>query len=221
MPVKSYLITTCGSRSLVAKTCRSCKELKLASEFKRRPRKGQVLEHYDSECKHCGFLRSNECLKRANDESLEKATRYRDNWTKDEIATLQRLEGLGLSHREIAERLGRTISAVFNRLQRLRRDGEGNVAGVHLCYYDSRADKVMHVGRTYVVSRKGVHHRLNMAAQELVELHPQLIFFIQVDEGGEYMGIRGLDSLKQGEDREPEDSAEDLEVLTHPSQNEN
>jgi len=221
MSAKPYLITTCGNRPLVAKTCRSCNELKAATEFKRRPRKGQVLEHYDSECKRCGHLRSNQSLKRSNDESLEKATRYRENWTKDELATLQRLEGLGLSHREIAERLGRTISAVFNRLQRLRREGMENVAGVHLCYYDSRSDRVMRVGRTHVVSRKGVHHRLNKAAQELVELHPQLIFFLEVDEGGEYMGIRGIDTLKEGDDREPEDTSEDLEVLAHPSQNEN
>lgn len=212
MPVKPYSITTCGNRILIAKTCSSCNELKMASEFKRRPRKGQVQEHYDSECRHCGYLRSNQSLKRANDESLEKATRYRDNWTKDEVATLQRLEGLGLSHREIAERLGRTISAVFNRLQRLRRDGEEAVAGVRLCYYDSSADKVFRVGQTFVMARKGSEHRLNKAAQELVELHTQLIFFIEVDEGGEYMGIRGLDSLKQGDDREPEDTSEDLEV---------
>lgn len=213
MPVKSYSVTMCGNRPLVAKTCRSCNELKMASEFNRYLRKGQVLEYYDSECRHCGYLRSNECLKRANDESLEKATRYRDNWTKDELATLQRLEGLDLSHREIAERLGRTISAVFNRLHRLRRDGESCVAGVRLCYYDASADKVFRVGQTYVMTRKGSVHRLNKAAQELVELHTQLIFFIEVDEGGEYMGIRGLDSLRQGDDREPKDTSEDLEVL--------
>jgi hypothetical protein len=35
------------------------------------------------------------------------------------------------------------------------------------------------------------------------------------------MGIRGIDALKQGDDREPEDTSEDLELLTHPSQNEN
>jgi hypothetical protein len=149
-------------------------------------------------------LRATESQRRANDESLEKATRYREIWTKDEVATLVRLNDLGLSTRDIAERLGRTIEGVYNRLHLIRYADLGD-PGVHLCYYEGRTDSVRQVGKPYVLARKGAASRLNKAAQQLSELHTQLIFFIQVDEGGEYMGIRGLDALKEADDREPED----------------
>ena len=93
--------------------------------------------------------------------------------------------------------------------------------GVKLCYFDSRNGTVRVVGKPFDPEVKGHEGRLHKAAQELSELHPQLIFFIDIEGGGEYMGIRGLDALKEGDDREPEDTSEDLEVLTHPSQNEN
>jgi len=156
--------------------------------------------------------RAGESQRRANDESLEKATRYREVWTKDEVDTLIRLNDLGLSTREIAERLGRTLEGVYNRLHIIRLNLITEPC-VRLSYYESRTDTVFQVGKPFVPSRKGALARLNRFAQELAELHPQLIFFIQVDEGGEYMGIRGIDALKQGDDREPEDTSEDLEAL--------
>lgn len=214
-------MTTCGNHILVAKTCRLCGLLKMAHEYGFRAATGSASAYYNSHCKGCGGSRANRSNKKMNDASLEKATNYREIWTKDELETLQRLLGLGLSSRDIASRIGRTISSVANMLQRLREQGEEHVQGVRLCYYESSTDTVRQVGITYVLARKGHRWRLEKAAQELSELHKQLIFFITVDGGGEYMGIRGLDSLKQGDDRESEDTSEDLEVLAHPSQNEN
>lgn len=210
--------TMCGTRTLVAKTCTACGELKTASEYSK-PRLRHGYPSYDSWCRACHQRAAGEINRKANDESLEKATQHRERWSKDELETLRRLRRLGLSTRDIAERLGRTREAVFTKFYHMRAEEERR--GVRLFYYDGRDDSVRQVGRAFDLTLKGGTHRLNKAAQELSELHTQLIFFIEVDEGGEYMGIRGLDSLKQGDDREPEDSAEDLEVLTHPSQNEN
>lgn len=206
-------ITTCNYRTLVAKTCVKCHILKGASEFRRRALgRGETKRRYDPYCRACTYAVIRESNRKTNDESLEKATRYREVWTKDEVDMMIRLEHLGLSTREIAERLGRSVSGVNNKLVDIRRAGSEE-KGVHLCYYEPRTGEVRQVGITFILSRKGHGWRLNKAAQELSELHPQLIFFIQVDEGGEYMGVRGLDALKQGDDREPEDTSEDLEAL--------
>lgn len=169
------------------------------------------MESYESWCRACVSIKVREFNRKANDESLEKATHYREVWTKDEVDTLVRLERLGLSTREIAERLGRTISGVSNKLIGLRRAQESRRTGVRLFYYDPRLDHVRQVGAPFVMARKGHEWRLNKAAQELTELHPQLIFFIQIDDGGEYMGIRNVDILKEGDDRESEDTSADLE----------
>ena len=68
------------------------------------------------------------------------------------------------------------------------------------------------MGKPYDMQVKGHRHRLMTAANELASLHRQLIFFlVSHGEGGEYMGIRGLDALKQGDDREPEDTSDDVE----------
>lgn len=215
MPANLETMTTCGDRILVAKTCGKCGQLKLALHFHRRNvTAGRLSKAYESWCRTCVSRKAQDCNRKANDASLEKATHYREVWTKDDIDTLLRLVHLGLSSRAIAERLGRTVSGVSNRIVLLRREQESSHHGVRLFYYDSRLNCVKQVGAPFLMIRKGHEGRLNRAAQELSELHPQLIFFIQVDEGGEYMGIRGLDALKQGDDREPEDTSEDLEALT-------
>lgn len=207
----------CGPRMLVAKTCVGCDELKMAAEFLRVTKPNTGWAYWTTYCRACNRRRTREIVRRANDASLEKATHHNDIWSSDEIETLWRLDRQGLSHRLIGERLGRTELSV----QMMKAKTRVIEKGVRLCYYNPRTDAVRVIDKTFDPAVKGHDGRLNRAAQELTKLHPQLIFFIEIEGGGEYMGIRGLDVLKQGDDREPEDSAEDLEVLTHPSQNEN
>lgn len=203
----------CGSRTLLAKSCTKCHVFKQAVDFPKDPRGFWV-----SWCTACRYASAKTIVRRENDASLEKATHHLESWTTDDIDLAWRLTNLGLSNRQIGERLGRTTIAVqvMKSVTRVYKDD-----GVKLRYYDSRSDRVFTVGKPFHPEVKGHFGRLNKTAQELSQLHTQLIFFLEVCEGGECMGIRGLDALKEGDDREPEDTSEDLEALTHPSQNEN
>lgn len=194
----------CGTRTLLAKSCTKCRVFKQAVDFYKDSRGIWV-----SWCTDCRYRSVQTIVQRGNDESLEKATHHFETWSSEDIDLVWRLTDLGLSYRQIGERLGRTTLAVqvMKAATRIYKDD-----GVKLCYYEPRSDRVFTVGKSFHPEVKGHSGRLNTAAQELSELHPKLIFFLEVCEGGEYMGIRGLDTLKEGDDREPEDTSEDLEA---------
>lgn len=80
---------------------------------------------------------------------------------------------------------------------------------VFLCYYEEGTGKARILGKAYDLGVRGHAGRLNKTAQKAVEMNPGVMFFLM--EGGGNMGLRGLDALKQGDDREPEDTSEDVE----------
>lgn len=187
----------CGSRILLAKSCTKCHTFKQATDFPKDPRGFWV-----AWCQACRYRSAKKIMKRENDASLEKATHHFESWSQDELDTAWRLTRLGLSNRQIGERLGRTTMAVQVMKSTTRvYDSEG----VKLCYYEPRMAQVFVVGKPFHLEVKGHEGRLNRAAQELSTLHTQLIFFIEVDEGGEWMGIRNLDAFKDEDEPVPKD----------------
>jgi hypothetical protein len=192
-------LTDCGHRKLIAKSCGKCGELKSADQYYLEPRSGTDKLYRSSWCVPCRYLSVKNLVRKSNEASLEKATHHWELWSDSEVKDVWRLTNLGLSTREVAERLGRTESAILVCKSKSR---VYDSPGVLLRYYDASSNMVFTVGKPYYVDVKGHAGRLNSAAAHLAELHKQLIFFIEVDEGGEYMGIHGIDSLKENDDRE-------------------
>jgi hypothetical protein len=114
----------------------------------------------------------------SNNASLEKAKNHFEVWTPSEIEELWRLVDRGLSSRLIGERLGRSEASVFNARSRFHRE---LASDIYLCYLNGNGE-VRTVGAPHRADAKGSQARLNRAAQELAELHPQLIFFVTTED---------------------------------------
>ncbi len=68
--------------------------------------------------------KNNQYMKDRNDISRLNATSHRKQWTPDEDEIIIKLNSRGVSHAEIAERLGRTIGSINVHLVKLRKEGK-------------------------------------------------------------------------------------------------
>lgn len=98
-----------GPRTLLAKTCLLCGELKMASDF------GRVAKiYYNSYCHRCKNLTSSvPTTRRHQQRALEVAVRYGQPWTVQELNKLQEMAAEGLSGPQMALALNRTVYAVY------------------------------------------------------------------------------------------------------------
>lgn len=98
-----------GQRTLVAKSCHDCGQLKLARDFPK-VRKGK---YYNTVCMRCHKKIVDRSSKRINARSLDTATSHRKPITDSEIAEVLKLSEEGYTAQEIGRRLGRTYRAVI------------------------------------------------------------------------------------------------------------
>ena len=112
----------CGVRPLVAKTCKSCGALKLASEFPKFRHTSNGVFYYHSNCKKCGIKKASKSVKRANALSIDEAEQARSEWSPSDRDTLARLTAAGASAAETAKALGRSINAIYMARHRMRYD---------------------------------------------------------------------------------------------------
>lgn len=111
-----------GQRTLLAKTCMRCGELKQASEFKLGRRGTSRKMYYNSECWPCHKARIQKVTKDANNKSLDVATSHYYEWTDSDLTEVAFLSQMGHSAAEIAAKLNRTVSAIYNARQRLAKE---------------------------------------------------------------------------------------------------
>lgn len=96
-----------GTRTLVAKTCYGCGELKMASEFRKAHGKWP-----QSDCRPCQHITAKQSDKRRNDQTQTTASNARSEWTEREVKALWELVDQGLTSREIGVKIGRSMTAV-------------------------------------------------------------------------------------------------------------
>jgi hypothetical protein len=106
------LSPTCGPRTLLAKTCNKCYQLKSGDQFSTLVVAG--IRYYQTACKICELDRGNKRRGSKNTASLEHAKQHRTEWSPSEIQTMLALRKMGFSFELIAKRLGRSISAIRN-----------------------------------------------------------------------------------------------------------
>jgi hypothetical protein len=108
--------TTCGTRTLIAKTCRCCGELKLAKHFSR------CGGYYNSQCHECNNAQSKPGLREAHERSKTVAVRHRQPWTGKDFARLSEMAAEGVPVKEIAVALNRSVYATYTMKTKLRRE---------------------------------------------------------------------------------------------------
>lgn len=100
-----------GTRTLVAKTCIICRELKMAEEY------GWVMPdgtpYRDSNCKRCKNQLNQPINAQKNAESRRRATKGGDTWTEKDFKLLTEMTEEGRPAIEIAQTLGRSRQGIY------------------------------------------------------------------------------------------------------------
>lgn len=104
-----------GTRTILAKTCHDCGELKSADAFGRN-HEGRYLNTVCGTCINARTATNN-----AN--TLERASNHRQPWTEHEDDQLLLLRVNGKTHKEVALILGRTILSTTARYRKLINGG--------------------------------------------------------------------------------------------------
>lgn len=106
----------CGSRVLLAKTCLECGEFKNAEHFYLTYTDGK--RYWHSRCRKCLAVKTVENrqrvgrIKEQQEGSLEQAWHFGEEWTGQDLKTLEHMVREGFTNKEISEELGRTYYAV-------------------------------------------------------------------------------------------------------------
>jgi hypothetical protein len=98
---------TCGTRTLLAKSCITCGELKQASDY--RMARGV---YYQSECRGCQHISAKRADKKANARSQDYAVKFRDEWTERDLHELSQLTARKLPLAVVAKKLGRSLASI-------------------------------------------------------------------------------------------------------------
>lgn len=120
---------SCGPRPLVAKTCSTCGQLKMAKDFRLDTRNSKR-RYWMAQCKRCQHLSAQQARKNANGEFWERtdtALRVHVPWSRDEIKRLRELLFWGLTYKEISEKMGRSVGSVNGAEKRYMVKGWRNV----------------------------------------------------------------------------------------------
>lgn len=105
-----------GKRTLIAKTCTKCGELKEAKCFRKNTRGYRV-----PDCNNCHNKRSRANMTAKNVLSHEHTERGRGNiWSDDEVQKLREFVAAGMPSSEISVKLGRSITAVHMKKSRMQ-----------------------------------------------------------------------------------------------------
>ncbi len=105
-----------GNRTLIARTCCTCGEFKMRSEFHNRSNGAA-----QAVCKACAIKAGTEYNWYRNKESEETASRATAPWTKAEVRKLSQLVERGVPIRQIAYQMGRSIPSIDQARKKLRR----------------------------------------------------------------------------------------------------
>lgn len=108
--------TTCGPRTLVAKTCNCCGELKMAKAFSR------INGIYrNSWCKKCMNATYKRLVYNHQQKALNGAEKHRQPWTEGDLKRLSEMVSEGLTTAQMAMILRRSVYAVNTMRNKLRR----------------------------------------------------------------------------------------------------
>lgn len=104
-----------GKRTLLAKTCLVCGELKMADQF-------AILQKYyrDSYCKGCHNAHARPGMHTHQERALKAAVKHRQPWTEGEIQRLERMVSEGLTGPQMALALNRSVYAVYTMKNKLK-----------------------------------------------------------------------------------------------------
>lgn len=109
--------TTCGPRTLVAKTCLECGELKMAKAF---PSHNKGL-YYGSYCYVCHRINHTmPGFRNSQEKALEGATNHYKQWTEAETQQMLDMTSEGHTVAVIALTLNRTVYSIFNRRKAIK-----------------------------------------------------------------------------------------------------
>jgi len=125
--MSSYAYTKqpiCAGRTLVAKTCLGCGQLKMAEHFSKSKRTTQARAYYEAACKSCSSAQSAGITTRINDELLLTAHNHHQIWSGAEIKRLEELDALGWKAKDIAKDIGRSLNSIYRMRTLLRKDKE-------------------------------------------------------------------------------------------------
>lgn len=107
---------TVGRRTLLAKSCLECGQLKPASSF------ATVMKHYfQSYCHECHNVRSRPGMLEHQAGSLERALSHRKPWTEAELRYLAEMVSKGRTGPEMALELNRTVYSVYTMKSKLKK----------------------------------------------------------------------------------------------------
>lgn len=104
-----------GPRTLVAKTCKVCGELKMAKCF------AKVYKVYRTHiCHTCKNNQSRPLMHAHQEKALTAAVKHRQPWCEAEIEKLEEMLEAGLHAPQIALALNRTVYAVYTKVHKLK-----------------------------------------------------------------------------------------------------
>lgn len=108
MTTMSRTSVSCGKRTLVARTCTECYQLKDARNFAKTKR-----GYYATICTVCMVARNRRWLADRVDVVRDKASNHRKEWTESEMELMLEMFDQKVSGQQIAETLGRSLQAVY------------------------------------------------------------------------------------------------------------
>lgn len=112
---------TCGTRTLVAKSCAHCGHLVMAQHFPM-----MAGGYRTSHCNKCKNELSKPQVRGQQQRSHRVAVRHRQPWTEQDITKLEEMALDGLTGPEIALKLNRTVYAIYTKLNRLKEKDEAH-----------------------------------------------------------------------------------------------
>lgn len=106
-----------GTRTLLAKTCKSCGVLKQAREFAK-----VASNYYNSYCHRCKNDLGRPAMRVHQTRAQDVAVRHRQPWTDRDIARLLDMSQKGLSGPVMALALNRTVYSVYTMKNKLLKE---------------------------------------------------------------------------------------------------
>lgn len=110
------MITSCGARTLIAKTCNNCGELCMAKSF---PKVNGI--YHNSWCRTCSNAVYKHLTQKHQQTSLKGAVKHRQPWTEVDFTKMEKMTAEGLPVAQIALALNRSVYAVNTMRNKLKR----------------------------------------------------------------------------------------------------
>lgn len=111
---------SCAQRTLVAKTCRGCGELKLAKHFSTVTMKSG--RYRNSQCHDCNNATGKVVMKHHQRKAVKGAVKHAQPWSEEDIKRLDELTADRVPAAEIAIELNRTVYSIYTMRNKLRKE---------------------------------------------------------------------------------------------------